>query len=805
MHALLDDLRSAMRSFAHRPGFTATVIATLALAIGANAAVYTIVSAVTLRPLPYVEEDHLVAVAMRHAEMDVEAYDFRPPDFLDFAERCRSCAAVGAYDGRSLVLGGKEPERVLGAAISPGLFELLGVAPLEGREFFESEAVPGSDQVVVISDDLWQQRLGGRPDVLGSTLHIDGAERQVVGIMPRGFRFPATAQAWIPLALSAEERESRLQWLDHLVARLRPEVSLASARAEADVIGQELAREYPDTNRGWTFELLPWREALVDEGTRHTLALMLGAVVFVLLIACSNIANLLLARESERRHVLAVHLALGTGRWRLLRRLLVESFLLALVGAGAGLLLATWVVDFVAAANPEGFPYWMHLAVDGRVAAFAVSLAALATLLFGTLPAVRAIPREIASELKSGRRGARSPAGQRAQRLLVVAETGLAVVLLFGALLLLESLTALHRLDPGFDTNRLMVLRTHLGGDRYDTGEERGAFAERAALAFGRLLGVEAAAATGAVPLAEDGITASVLPASADPDHASLPVTVVGSSGSLFETLGVELLQGRSFTASEATAPESERVAVVGRRLAERLWNGAALGQSFRFTTTAPDPWFRVIGIAPDLYYEEPGEETDQSSFQVHLPFHRAPRRSLALLIRAQPGSQELGPALRREIQRLDAALPIVELEPLERVRRIHLWGERLQSQLFSAFAGVALVLAALGVYGVMAFAVGQRRLELGIRMALGATGRSIRTLLLGEGLAITGVGLVLGLAGALLLSAWLRSTLYGIGAGGLYALLIGVVVLVGVALLACWLPARRASRTDPVTALRCE
>lgn len=807
MHPLLQDLRSALRSLVRRPGFSATIVLTLAFAIGANAAVYTVVSAMTLRPLPHVDDENLVAIAMRHAVLDVVAYDFRIPDYLHLAESCRSCAGVGAFDGRSLVLtNGDEPERVIGAAVSPGLFSLLGVPPLEGREFLDAEGVPGSDAVVILSHDLWQRRLGGDPTILGSTLSIDGADRVVVGVMPPGFRFPSVAEAWIPLALSAEDRESRAQWLDHLVARLQPDVTLATARAEARAVGETLAREHPDTNRGWTFELLPWREALVDDGTRHVLALLLGAVAFVLLIACANIANLLLVRESERRHELAVQLALGSGRGPLLRRLLIESLVLAAAGAGAGLLIASWVVDLVSATNPEGFDYWLDLSVDGRVAAFAAGLAVLATLLFGTLPALRALPRDLASELKAGRRGSPTPARQRLQRLLVVAETALAVMLLFGAFLLVESLTALDRLDPGFDTDRLLVLRTQLAGEAYGTGEARGAFAERSARIFSELPGVVSAAATGAVPLDEDGITATLLPAGADPERDNLPVTVIGSSASLFTTLGVELLQGRTFTPTEALDPESEPVAVVGRRLAERLWAGDAIGQIVRFTSSPrPEVEVRVIGVVPDLYYEEPGEETDQSSFQVHLPYHRAARWGMKLLVRTEGPPEEVAPRLRRELQRLDATLPVAALEPLESVRHVHLWAERLQSGLLGAFAVVALVLAVLGVYGVMAFAVGQRRLELGVRMALGATGRSIRRLLLGEGLAIATVGLGLGLVGAFLLSGWLRSTLYGIEAGGLGALVAGAAVLLGAALLACWLPAQRASRTDPVSALRCE
>jgi len=790
MSVLVHDLRSALRSLARRPGFTG---------------IYTAVAAMTLRPLPHVDDENLVAVAMRHSELDVVAYDFRIPDYLDLAASCRSCAGIGAFDGRSLVLGnGGDPERVIGAAVSPGLFSLLGVTPLEGREFLGTEDVPGNDRVVVISHDLWQRRLGGVPSILGSTLHIDGAEREVVGVMPPGFRFPSVAQAWIPLALSAEDRESRAQWLDHLVIRLRPDVALPSARAEARTLGEALAREFPETNRGWTFELIPWRRALVDDATRHVLALLLGAVAFVLLIACANVANLLLVRETERRHELAVQLALGSGRGRLLRRLLVESLLMAVAGAAIGLLIAAWAVDLVAASNPQGFDYWMDLSVDGRVAAYSVGLAVLATLLFGTLPAVRALPRNLAAELKAGRRGTPTRARQRLQRLLVVGETALAVMLLFGAFLLMDSLRALNRLDPGFDTDRLMVLRTHLVGEAYSTREARGAFAERSARVFSELPGVAAAAATGAVPLDEDGITATVLPAGGDPERDNLPVTVIGSSSSLFATLGVDLLQGRSFTPTEALDPRSEPVAVVGRRLAARLWNGDAVGQVVRFPSSPrPDLEFRVIGVVPDLYYEEPGEETDQSSFQVHLPYHSAARWSLKLLIRTEGPPEEVLPRLRRELQRLDATLPVVTLEPLESIRHVHLWAERLQGSLLGAFALVALVLAVLGVYGVMAFAVGQRRLELGIRMALGATGRSIRWLLLGEGLAMAAVGLGLGMVGAFLLSGWLRSALYGIEAGGMTALASGVVLLLAAALLACWLPARKAARTDPVRALR--
>ena len=802
---LLRDLRTGWRSLRRRPVFSLTVIATLAIALGANTAVFTLIRGIVMQPLRFIDDDGLVAVAMRHDQYDIEAFDFSVPDARDFADACSLCSGVEAYDRRSLVLGSAEPERIQATAVSAGLLPLLGVEPTFGRQFTLGEEIEGADGAILLGHDLWQNRLAGDPDIVGQTLVVDGEDRTIVGVMPEGFGFPEQAHAFIPLVYGTD-RPRGDRWIDHLIARLDSSASLDQAQAQVAALGERLAAQYSESNRGYSFELLPYRDYLVDDGTAHALDLMMYAVLLVLLIACANVAHLMIVRDSSRRQETAVRFALGTTRWQLFRQRLVEGLLFAAGGTLLGVLLASWGVDFFLGANPDGFPYWMQFAIDPQVLIFAAGLAVAATLFFTALPLHRAVSGDPTDDLREGARSSGGAERQRLQRILVFCESALAVLLLFGAFLLSQNISALTRLDPGFETERLVLLGTYLHGPQFATDEDRGDFAQRAAEHLATLPGIERAAAAGAVPLVRDGITIGVVSKSMDSlEHRSggLPANAIGSSSQLMETLGVEPLAGR-FLRPADQVEGARPVAVVNQRLAEKLWpDRPAVGQEIR--AAGFEQWFTVVGIVPDLYYEEAGEETSQSQYQVHVAYRYGARQNISLLLRTDLSPSVLGPVIRDELRRLDASLPMTFLLSLEDIRHRTLWGDRLITQMLGAFATSALVLAALGLYGVMAFAVAERRREFGIRFALGADARRVIRQVLREGMVLTTIGLATGAAASLALSGWISTTLEGVNDGGIRALLIATVVLFAAAFFACWLPARRAGKLDPITALRCE
>jgi predicted permease len=804
MDHLLHDLRLTFRSLRRQPGFTAVVVLTLALGIGVNTAVFTVARAMLLSPLPHVEIEGLNALAMRHATQMVEAYDFSFPDVEDFTAQCSVCESVAAYDRRSVVLADDEGSQLIqGEAVSPGLFALLGAEPFLGRTLQEGEDERGHERVAVVSHGLWQ-RLGGEPGIVGRDVRLDGRASTVVGVMPHEFHFPERADVWFPLVRGeVEERSNR--WIDNVAVRLKPGVSAEQAQAEATTIGERLARSFPDSNKDWAFAVLPFRERLIDAGTRRVLALLAGAVGFVLLIACVNITNLLLARESGRQRTLAIRMALGSDRAQIVRQLMTENVVLALGGGALGILLASWTVDFIARADPEGFPTWMRFEIGPEALVFTLVLSLATAVAFGLLPALRAARPDLARTVGESHRGATGVREQqRLQKTLVTAQIALALTLLVGAGLVVRSVMALTRIDAGFDTGRLLTFYTQLAGERYDDGAARHAWFESAVERLASLPGVVAVAATSAVPLVEDG-TAVPLGYSGQVlrDGERMLASYVVSTPGLFDVLDVPLLAGRRFTVAEAADPES-RVAIVNQELVARVWGGRdPVGDRIRLGYGEGASWFTVVGVAPKIYYEEPGEETDQSRFQVHLPYAVAPRREMAFLVRTAQDAGAVQADVRRTLAQLDATLPVYALRTMDVVRREVIWGERLQGELLGSFAVLALVLSALGIYGVMAFVVAQRLPEIGVRMALGADRRTIGRLFLRQGLALVAAGVALGLLGTAAVTRLLEGLLYGVRPGDAATLAAAVLVLVGAAALGVFVPARRASRVEPVVALR--
>ena len=812
MDRLKQDLRFALRGWGRRPGLALVIVLTVAVATGGCTAIFTLLHGMLFAPLPWVRAEGLYALTMAYPQAGIEGGRLSLPDLVDVGVACTSCVAVGAADDwRAVLDGGDGPEQVRGGAVTPGLFALLGVHPALGRTFRDEEGRPGGPRVVVLGHGLWQ-RLGGDPRIVGRTLQVDGRAAEVVGVMPQGFAFPEAEELWRPLIFDPQEERSN-RYLSAALVRLRPGATPAAVDGELAALAQRLAADHPATNRGWSFRRLPLRDALLGRETRPVLAVLAGSVVFLLLIACANIANLLLAREGARRPEMSMRRALGASAGRIVRQLLTESLLLSLAGGALGVLFGIGSLQLVLSTNPEPLPFWQSFELSPGVLAASLAVSVAASLVFGLLPALRAARAETAGGLMSGlAAGSRTASGgrdgRRLQRGLVAAEVALSVSLVFAAALLVQSYVAQVRGDAGFDTARMLSLRTVLVGPRYDEAAARAAVLEQIAERLEALPGVERAAATGAIPV-DDGGGAVAVEAEGRPLQAGQEVqaTYVGSTGGLFETLGVPMLAGRRFTRGECLDPEAA-VVVVSRSLAATLWPGAppadAVGRRLRFDGDET-LWFRVVGVVADVQYEEFGEETAISRRQVHLPVGRAAWRSMALLLRTAGDPAAVAGDVRRELAAVDATLPVYAVRTLDRVRRETTWGQAASSGILAYFAAVAVLLAGLGVYGVVAFSVSRRTREVGVRLAVGAAPEQVVRLFVGEGLVQVAAGVAAGLVGAVALSRLLDGLLYGVAARDPRTVAAVSAVLLTVGLVATWLPARRAARVDPVASLRAE
>jgi len=806
---LLRDLRHALRGLLRRPGFTAAALAILGLGIGASTVVFSIFNALLLRPLPFGERGaRIVALHSTHA---TQARDWADSgvsfaDLRDLAADSRALEAVAGYVGRNFTLAtGGEAERLRGGSVTPDLFPLLGVLPQLGRPFRAEDAEPpGLEPVVLLSHGLWQRRFGADPHVVGRPLQLNGRAVSVIGVMPPGFRFPERDDLWVPWRPPADERRDR-RYLFALGV-LREGASLAAAQAEADLTATRLADRHPDTNRGWGVKILAFRDSVVGTPARALSTSLLGAVGFVLLIGCANLANLLLARGASRKRELAVRTALGATRARLVREMLVEALVLAAAGGALGLYLSGVGLDLMLASWPEVLPYWVRLAPDGRVLLFALGLCVTSALLFGLGPAFGAARLDLVGDLRDGTRGSSGPASRRLERALVVSQVALCLALLVGANLMIRSFIALQSAPSGFDEGRLLSLRLYLAGDAYDPVEAKAAFFRRVVESLQALPGVTAAVVTTSVPTDDGGAPARVV-AEGNP---TLPgeetgVQVVGTTPELFETLGVGLLAGRRFTEAESANPRAE-VAIVNRGLATHLWPRAdAVGRRLGWVENGGTTWLTVVGVAPDVLYEEIGEDTSQSRLNLFLPYARLGWRSMAALVRTAGAPTAAAVSVRGAIRALDPGVPLYDVRSMAEVRAFTTWEQRFFGRLMGGFAAAALLLACVGVYGLLSYAVGRRTQEIGVRMALGARPTDMLRMVLSEGVRLAAVGAVLGLGFALALAHALRAILYGVSATDPLAFAGTALLLLAVVLLASLLPARRAAQIEPMAALRHE
>jgi len=808
MNILLNDLRFAFRVFKRSPGVSVVIVLTLALGIAGNTAMYTAFDAWVLRPLAFEEPERLVALHETQPKLGQNDHSVSPANYLDWGHRGATFEGLGAFNRTILNLQTDEdPERVNAARVTASLFPLLGVEPILGRTFSEEEDLPSGQKVVLISEDTWRLRFGADPGVVGKTLELNGQVYEVVGVMPPGFEFPEWATLWTPLALDPNDPTRERRFLN-VIGRLAPGETLASASAELATVATQLEAEFPETNMGWSAATNPLRDEWVPPAVKVALNASLGAAVFVLLIICANVANLMLAQATRRRQETALRTALGAGRLRLLRQALTESTLLALAGGGLGLLLGTWASDWMKSWAPVEIPYLFRFEIDGKALAFTLGISLLAGLLCGLASVVRSSGLEVSETLKSGGSGSGgAPGATRLRSLLVAAEYAASVLLVVGALLMVRSFLHQQDSDLGYHPEGVLTQRLSMTGDAFSEPGRRGAFLEAALELIAGVPGVEGAGIVNRLPASHNGWEERKLEAegrSATPEEAPR-VAYSTPSRAYFETLEIPLVEGRVFTAEEVR--EGAAVALVSERLAESLWAGeVALHRRIRTVGGGEGPWLRVVGVVGDV---EVGHAIGISStvpkMQVYVPYGLDERAFVTLAVRTTGDPLALAGAVRRQLRRANPGVPVSEVMTLKQAIHRVQWVSLYFPKLFALYAALALMIAALGAYGVTADSVSRRRREMGIRRALGALPADLLRKVVGQGVGLAGAGVALGILAALPVTGLLSSMLYQVSARDPLVFGLVAVLLTVVAALASYLPARRAAKVDPMEVLRFE
>jgi putative ABC transport system permease protein len=806
---MLDSLRQdavyAVRGLRQSPGFALVAVLTLALGIGATCAIFTIVNAVLLRPLPFPESDRLVQVEQVWKGKPVVYLS--PQNFLDIEAQTRSFERLAAIDVTGVTLTGRgEATRLDGAEVSASFFDVLRVRPVRGRGFVAGENEPDRNKVVVLSHKLWLERFGGDPGIVGKPVEIDREPRTVVGVAPSGFSHPEGAEIWLPLAYDKQFRtQSRGAWYLKVVARLAPGASPQAAGSEVATIAERLAKEYPDADEGLGGTVTSLHEATVGEA-RRSLLVLLGAVALVLLVACVNVANLLLARISGREGELAVRAALGAGRGRIVRQLFTESTILALAGGALGVALASVLVDALVALQPAGLPRLPEVRLDRGVLLFATALSFLTSVGFGALPALRMSRRATATSLRQGARGILGGRRTGLRGTLVIGQIALAMVLLAGSGLLIRSFSLLRRVDPGFDARDALTFRVSLPESAYPEDAQRFRFYDALVERLAALPGARAVGATSSLPLGGGRFTISfTVDGRPEPPPALQPsMEVAIATPGYFEAMGIPLVRGRRFAAGDDE--HAPQVVLLSEAAVRRHFAGEdPIGKVVRLGLgrgRGRKAGGEVVGIVRDVKHAGLAKE---SLPEIYVPYAQFPVQSLTVVLRSDVPPRSLAAAAERAVHGIDPQLPVARVATLEEVFARSISEPRFYVLLLGSFAGTALFLAALGLFGVMSYSVAQRTRELAVRLALGARSEELRRMVLKDALAFGSGGLVLGMVGALALSRSLETLLYSVSPNDPLTLATTGAVLLLTTLAAGYLPALRATRVDPVVALRAE
>ena len=806
---MLKDLRHGLRSLAKRPGLTAVALVTLALGIGVNTAIFSAVDSVLLRPLPFNDPDRVVAVWEHTPHLGIVRNEFAPANYFDLREQNTVFDGVGAFGQLSVNhTGAGEPEQLEGQLATANVFAILGVAPALGRTFAPDEDQEGREHVAVLSHSLWQRRFNRDPGIINRNITLNGETFTVVGVMPEGFFFPEReTELWVPWAMEEGQASGRGDHYFRLVARLKSGVTREQANAEAEAIAARLANEYPRTNEGLGFVVNSFHKDYVGD-LRQPMLILFAAVGLVLLIACANVANLLLAQATTRRREIAIRMALGASRWAIARQLLTESLLLALAGGLLGALGAIWGVEALAQLLPESLSKLQSISVDTRVFLFTGVVTILTALAFGVVPALhaaRANPGDALAETSRDVAGGLS--GRYLRRVLVIAEVALAVVLLAGAGLLIRSFHRLNQVDLGFKPDNLLTMRMVLPLPKYRQAETRRAFYDELLRRINEIPGVEAAGINTRLPLSTSGMKFSFsVEGHTMPSDSNLPFAIYRVvNPDYFRAMAIPLHRGRVFDTRDSA--ESTPVFVVNRRLAEQYWPGEdPTGKRVKIgPADSPNPWVTITGVVGDV--RQTGLYGEQLA-EIYAPYAQERRSWMSprdLVVRTNRDAASLAGAVREAVWQVDKDQPVSNVRTMDQVFTAAVSRERFQTLLLTLFAALALVLACVGLYGVISYAVARRTHEIGVRMALGAQPRDVLRLVLRQGMTLTFAGLVFGIAGALAVTRVMTDMLYGVTATDAVTFISVGALLIVVAFLACYVPARRATKVDPLIALRYE
>ncbi|HEY0321337.1 MAG TPA: ABC transporter permease [Pyrinomonadaceae bacterium] len=803
MTTLWQDVRFGLRMMWKSPGFTIVALLALALGIGANTAIFSVVNTVLLRPLPYEQPERLVAVWEKDTKEGKDENVVAPANFSDWREQNQVFEAIAAYSPMSATLTGQnEPEHVEGAQISPGLFSVLRVRPMQGRAFLPDDEQFSGGPVMIVSHRLWQRRFGADPNLIGKTVSLEGESFTVVGIMPPDFKFFDDADIYLPLFLDSKIKAMRARHFLRVVARLKQGVTLDEARSNMEQIARQLQAQYPKTNDGLGVTIKGLHEDSVAN-LRPALLLLLGAVCFVLLIASANVINLQLARAAIRQREISIRIALGASRLRIFRQLLTESLMLSLFGGALGTLLALWGVDLLIALVGEKFPQVAETGIDRRVLFFTLGVSCLTGVIFGLAPALVTSKPDLNETLKdTGRSATESFRRNRLRSLLVISEVAFAVVLLVGAGLMIRTLARLRAVDPGFNSHNVLTFSLSPSETKYETRTQLAQLYQQIAGRIEKLPGVKSAAAVSTLPISgRSSTTALAFEGGSEPVGAAPEVGYLLVGPNYFGTMEIPLMKGRDFNGSDVEG--ATEVIIINEAMARRFWpNEDAIGKRIKLGPNPKSPWATIVGVVGNVRHE--GLDTNERP-EVYENYFQHSDSSMTMVVRTLDNPQRILPAVRTQVKEADADLPVYNVRVMDQVVLESVLIRRLSMLLLEIFAGLAIVLAAIGLYGVMAYSVTRRTHEIGIRMALGAQAPDVLRMIIGQGMTLALIGVAIGLGAAFVLTSLMSSLLYGVSATDPVTFILVSLLLATVAFVACFIPARRATRVDPLTALRYE